>query len=191
MNQTSFSHPMRLARGDFDRYLKGNGIDIGAGPDPLRPPLGSVISWDLPQGDAQYLEGIPTNSLDFVYSSHCLEHMRDVRIAISNWARVLKPKGIFYILIPDYQLYEKCQWPSVNNTDHKASFSLSLTRDKVRRENHFHLSDLKPILHTAGLTLIEAELEDDNYNYNLAPSIDQTLHTALAQIRLVAIKLTS
>src|ERR1700733_7205063 len=98
MKETSKCHTMRLARGDFHRYLKGKGIDIGAGDDPLQSPFGNVIPWDLPQGDAQYLEGIATNSLDFVYSSHCLEHMLDPRIAISNWGRVLNQKGVLNVV---------------------------------------------------------------------------------------------
>src|SRR5437867_5758022 len=85
MRETSKCEEMRRNRGDFDNYLKGEGIDIGAGEDVLKIPNGMVRPWDVPDGDAQLMAGVPDNSYDFVYSSHCLEHMRDVTQALTNW----------------------------------------------------------------------------------------------------------
>src|SRR5207248_11335926 len=110
---------MREQRGDFDNYLRGSGIDIGAGDDPLIIPNGTVRVWDLAEGDAQLMAGVADNTYDFVYSSHCLEHMRDVEQALRNWVRILKPGGILYLVVPDYILYEKMVWPSRFNPDHK------------------------------------------------------------------------
>jgi len=53
--ETSKSLPHMSARGDFVKYLHGNGIDIGSGDDPLSVPLGNVTTWDTDQGDAQSL----------------------------------------------------------------------------------------------------------------------------------------
>lgn len=78
------------------RYFVGEGIDIGCGPDPISlyseffPKMGRVRGWDLPDGDAQYLEGLQDESFDFIHSSHCLEHMNDPFVALKNWFRVLK-----------------------------------------------------------------------------------------------------
>ena len=58
-------------------------------------------------GDAQNLKGIDDESLDFVYSSHCLEHMVDVRIALLNWFRVVRKGGYLILYIPHRDLYEK------------------------------------------------------------------------------------
>src|SRR5262249_16183994 len=91
MRETSNSYHLRKARGDFDNYLKGSGIDIGSGPDPLKVESGSVRPWDVPDGDAQLMPGVPDGQLDFAYSSHCLEHMRDVPESLKNWTRILKP----------------------------------------------------------------------------------------------------
>jgi SAM-dependent methyltransferase len=188
MRETSKCYQLRKARGDFDSYLKGNGIDIGSGPDPLKVEQGSVRPWDLPDGDAQLLPGVPDNQLDFVYSSHCLEHMRDVPESLKNWTRVLKPGGFLYVVVPDYLLYEKMNWPSMFNGDHKQSFSFLITRRHVQRPNHWHINeDLGPLLVQLGLEPLRVTVEDMAFNYNAGP-FDQTLQNALAQLCVVAKK---
>jgi SAM-dependent methyltransferase len=188
MKETSKCKDMRAGRGDFTKYLVGHGIDIGAGDDPLVVERGSVLAWDLKDGDAQLMDGVADNSFDFVYSSHCLEHMRDVPEALRNWVRILKPGGFLYTVVPDYILYEKMTWPPMFNTDHKQSFSFLVTRSMVRRDNHYHLEqDLFPLLKQYGLTVVDARLEDAAFNYN-AGMYDQTFYTALSQLCIVAQK---
>jgi len=182
MRETSKCHLLRAARGDFENYLNGDILDVGCGPDPLKPPQGVVRPWDLTDGDASYLQTIPDRSFDSLYSSHCLEHLPDLKIALANWVRVVKDGGWIYITIPDYTLYEKERWPSRFNSDHKCSFSISKTRDEVGRDSHFNIkNDLDPIMVELGCRLVRVELEDVNYNYGL-PETDQTIGKALAQI---------
>lgn len=188
MKETAKCKEMRAARGDFEKYLRGSGIDIGAGDDVLEVESGSVRRWDLEDGDAQTLAGIAENSFDFVYSSHCLEHMRDVAEALKNWTRVLKSGGYLYVVVPDYILYEKLMWPSLYNTDHKQSFSFLVTRGMVGRSNHYHLEqDFFPILRNLGYTIVSAGVEDAGFNYNEGRA-DQTLGSALAQLCVIAQK---
>jgi precorrin-6B methylase 2 len=111
------------------RYFVGSGIDIGAGPDGLSkycgvfPLLHAVRDWDMADGDAQYLHGVADASVDFVHSSHALEHMCDPRVALANWLRVVKPGGHVIVTVPDEDMYERGVWPSRRNTDHKWTFS--------------------------------------------------------------------
>lgn len=123
----------RFSEGAFHtRYFVGEGIDIGGKPDPLGqyieifPLLMRVQTWDLEQGDAQFMQGVPDDHFDFVHSSHCLEHMHDARVALGNWARIVKPGGYLIVTVPDEDLYEHGHWPSRYNPDHK------LLRDFVR-----------------------------------------------------------
>ena len=60
----------------------------------------SCRSWDLPDGDAQYMASIEDGLFDFVHSSHCLEHMQDPQTALANWIRILKPGGAFNLPRP-------------------------------------------------------------------------------------------
>ena len=183
MGATSRSRAVRQRKGHFSLYLKGSGLDIGCGNDLLLPEHGKAAPWDVPQGDAAELAGIPLASLDFVYSSHSLEHMRSVEAALRRWVHVVKPSGYLFLLLPDFCLYEHLKWPSQFNGDHKHSFSLDLTRAKVRRDNHYHVGqDLAPLLSTLGCDMVEASVEDDGYDYN-AGFADQTAgDRALAQI---------
>jgi ubiquinone/menaquinone biosynthesis C-methylase UbiE len=131
MHEASKALMRRLHDNRFStRYFVGDGIDIGCGPDSIAqyieqfPLMRSVKNWDLPDGDAQYLATVADNSLDFVHSSHCLEHMVNPKESLKHWLRVLKPGGHAVIMIPDEDLYEQGMFPSTNNSDHKWTFTL-------------------------------------------------------------------
>jgi SAM-dependent methyltransferase len=42
-----------------------------------------------------------SNSLDYVASSHVLEHVANPLAALAEWYRVLRPDGIVYLVVPD------------------------------------------------------------------------------------------
>lgn len=118
--ETAKSHARRVREKFFEKYCQGEGLDIGYGADIIDF---SASGWDLRNGDAQYLAGIEDESFDYVYSSHCLEHMYDVRIALKNWFRVVRKGGYLLLAIPHRDLYEKKnQLPSLWNGDHKHMF---------------------------------------------------------------------
>jgi SAM-dependent methyltransferase len=104
MAETSKAHDRRVREGFFENYCGGNGIDIGFGGDILCP---NCVGWDRVDGDATYLEGVSDNSFDFVYSSHCLEHIPDMETALKNWWRILKRGGYLILFLPHRDLYEK------------------------------------------------------------------------------------
>ena len=118
--ETAKSHDRRVREKFFEKYCQGEGLDVGYGADIIIP---NASGWDFRNGDAQYLAGIEDESFDFVYSSHCLEHMYDVRIALQNWFRVVRRGGYLLLAIPHRDLYEKRnQLPSRWNGDHKHMF---------------------------------------------------------------------
>lgn len=120
--ETAKSHNRHVSEGFFDKYCQGEGLDIGCGADPI---IDGCSGWDMVNGDAQYLASIPDETFDFVYSSHCLEHMVDVRVALANWFRVIRPGGYLLLYIPHRDLYEKRRrLPSQWNPDHKHFFLL-------------------------------------------------------------------
>jgi ubiquinone/menaquinone biosynthesis C-methylase UbiE len=190
--ETSKCYEKRINLGHFNKYLCGKGIDIGAGRDCLVVQDGTVINWDLKDGNGAQLKTIEENSLDFVYSSHLMEHIKDLNIAIKNYKRVLKENGIFYFVVPDFKLYEKNNWPSNYNKSHKHSFSIDIKREETHRENHWNIKEnLEPLLNKFNFKVLECYLEDDNYNYNLDKIIDQTKekeNMVLAQICIIAKK---
>jgi SAM-dependent methyltransferase len=179
---------MRTKRGDYEKFFRGEGIDIGSNIDILKSPYGTARGWDLQDGDAQLMASVPDEKFDFVYSSHCLEHMRDVPESIRNWQRILKRSGWLYIVVPDYILYEKMTFPSRFNPDHKQSFSDRISRLQVGRPNHWHMDqDLVPLLRELGLTEISWGLEHEKFDFN-AGIYDQTMGDAMAQLCCTARK---
>jgi SAM-dependent methyltransferase len=137
-HETSKAMGRRLRDPVFrERYFVGDALDIGAGSDGLGrqigvwPLLKTVSEWDVGDGDAQYLEGVPDNSFDLVYSSHCLEHVRNPDAALHRWHDVLKPGGHMVVAVPDYVMYEREQWPSRFNDDHKTRFTFQLVAEML------------------------------------------------------------
>jgi len=116
------------------RWIIGDGIDIGCGPDPLSklsdffPLMKSLKPWDLPDGDAMLMGGVPDQTYDFVHSSHCLEHLVDPFLAMANWIRICKEEGYLLLTVPDEDLYEQGVWPSTFNSDHKWTFTILKSR---------------------------------------------------------------
>ncbi|WP_176046421.1 class I SAM-dependent methyltransferase [Burkholderia sp. BCC1644] len=178
MNEASKAIARRLHDARFaTRYFVGDGIDVGAGDDSIAqyqeffPGMRSVRAWDMPDGDAQHLAGVPDESLDFVHSSHCLEHMRDPTQALHNWFRVLKPDGHLVCMVPDEDLYEQGHFPSTFNGDHKWTFTLWKAQSWSSRS--INLFDLLQELGPSAQPL-KVELLDATFRFRL-PRSDQTL----------------
>ena len=131
MRELSKSIPRRLSDPYFgNQYFVGNGIDIGGLPDPLNlylevfPKITSVQIWDWDDGDAQFMEGVLEDSVDFVHSSHCLEHLVDPIEGLKNWFRIIRPGGHLITTVPEEDLYEQGTFPSTFNRDHKWTFTI-------------------------------------------------------------------
>jgi SAM-dependent methyltransferase len=180
MNETAKSQQVRSA--DYARYFHGRGLDIGCGADKLAIDGCQIDGWDLPQGDAQYLDEIEFTNYDFVYSSHCLEHMEDVPTALYHWASVLKSDGVLYIVVPDFLLYEQGVFPSRFNGDHKAIFSLFDIQTNPPFEKFYTFKRMAEIGRSLNLTMLDAKIECGGYDFTkIGTGLDQTLGNAMAQ----------
>lgn len=90
------------------QYCAGRGVDIGASRWPLP---GARPVEDTPEEDAHRLREAD-GSLDFVFSSHTLEHLDDWQGALRHWHAKLKPGGVLFLYLP----HEVCSmWqPGIN-----------------------------------------------------------------------------
>lgn len=163
-------------------------LDVGGGDD-CHP---RAQRYDIQDGDAQTLLGVPDDKYDVLWSSHCLEHLRLPHVAVRRWIEVVRPGGFLWIIVPDFWLYEHGLWPSKFNGDHKHAF---LTRRGPRTPTD--IPDVMIFLenfaaqfgrHTAVRRL---ERADSGYDYKRLrdATYDQTLHGAEAAIELVLQKL--
>jgi ADP-heptose:LPS heptosyltransferase/predicted SAM-dependent methyltransferase len=122
---------------DVAPYLKGRGLDVGAGDFKVLPHVISVdnmnhaqfgfsVRPDVMVQTAEDLSVFANGSMDFVYSSHLLEHLEDPEKALKEWWRVVKNKGCLILYLPHEDLYPKMGEEGAN-PDHKQN----LNEDKV------------------------------------------------------------
>ena len=120
-------------------YLKGRGLDIGAGDFKVLPHVISVdnmhhaqfgfnVRPDILVQSADKLDMFAFESMDFVYSSHLLEHMENPEKALKEWWYRVKPGGYMILYLPHEDLYPKVGEEGAN-PDHKHD----LNEDKVIR----------------------------------------------------------
>jgi len=181
MNETSKLNKYRMVNG-YDKYFTGSGIDIGCGSDVLSKEvfrgITSVRPYDLDSGDAQSCSNIEDSTFDFVYSSHCLEHMVDPHRALEHWVRIRKPGGYVVVAVPHEVYYEKCHWPSMFNSDHKHSFRIEDTT--VMPQSIFVMDMLSGL---EGIEVVSCDLIV-NFDMNRFWE-DQTLGDGICQIEFI------
>jgi len=120
MNETSKT---RKLWGSLEyTILTGKGIDIGCGNDPVTP---TARTFDVNDGDANKVSSFINEEFDFVYASHCLEHMRDPQKTLLDWWKLVRVGGHLFFIVPDEDLYEQGIFPSRFNDDHKYTFTIS------------------------------------------------------------------
>lgn len=77
-------------------FCQGKGVDVGAGKWPL-PGATPVELTD--GGDANALP-VDNGSLDYVFSSHCLEHLHNPVAAVEHWKAKLREGGTLFLYLP-------------------------------------------------------------------------------------------
>lgn len=179
--ESSKARERRLAEGYFSSIFLGSGIDIGCGDDPVTQ---DCVRWDRADGDAQSLEGVLDASFDWVYSSHCLEHLVDPEAALARWWEIVRPGGKMLVVVPDEDLYEQGVWPSRFNHDHKWTFTIHKDGSwSPRSLNLAELASALPDHKVLWIRLIDA-------GYEHGPAVwDRTLGTAEANLELLVQKI--
>jgi SAM-dependent methyltransferase len=98
-----------------------SGLDIGCGNDKVFTTACGVDGRRLPTVDVVYdvtsLELLfSPGSMDYVYSSHCLEHLPDPEGAVKQWASFVRYDGYLVLYLPHRAYY------TVYNPDHLHTF---------------------------------------------------------------------
>ena len=93
-------------------YCKGYGYDIGCnrlewcfpGAVPIDPKIDHSDAYNLPLG-----------MVDYIFSSHCLEHLNNWMVALEHWTTRIRTGGTLFLYLPHYsQKY----WRPWNNRKH-------------------------------------------------------------------------
>jgi len=116
-------------RWELVEYTNGRGLDLGCGQFKAFPHFIGVDNghhWGMKGVDVHVdtcedLSLFATQSMDFVFSSHLLEHIVNYKSALKEWLRVIKPNGYLILYLPHKSFY-----PNIGemgaNPDHKHDF---------------------------------------------------------------------
>tara|TARA_B100000925_G_scaffold291752_1_gene281191 strand:- start:11480 stop:12073 length:594 start_codon:yes stop_codon:yes gene_type:complete len=97
-------YPEYMKRGNAAKFITpiaqqfciGDGVDIGAS----KWPVFSARAIDNNENENAYKINEKDESLDYIFSSHLLEHLDEPAKALKEWSRVLKKDGHIFIYVP-------------------------------------------------------------------------------------------
>lgn len=147
-------------------YTRGRGLDIGCGPFKAFPHFigvdsgkgwkGQDIRRDWVETEADDISLFADGSMDFVFSSHLLEHIEDTEKTLAEWWRVIRPGGHLVLYLPHRAFYPNCGGEGAN-PDHKHDFLPSEIQEWM-----------ETIAHDSGIswTLIENEERNETNEYS-------------------------
>jgi len=104
----------------------GTGIDVGCNREEWAYPGALMVDPAINEYDAL---NFPYDNLDYVFSSHCLEHLYDWVDVLDLWTSRLKSGGTLFLYLPDYsQVY----WRPWNNRKHLNIFTPEIIADYMK-----------------------------------------------------------
>jgi SAM-dependent methyltransferase len=137
-------------------FCSGVGYDIGC--NRLEWALPGAQAIDLLFDDEWEAYNLPAEKVDYIYSSHCLEHLPDWVKALDYWTSKLKDGGTLFLYLPHYnQEY----WRPWNNRKHIHIFTPEI---------------LKDYLYDRGYTNIFVSDRDLNDSFMVAAEFSDTLN---------------
>jgi len=104
--------------------LTGTGVDIGCSKLEWSFPGSIPIDLSLPGG--YHANNLPDGTYDYIFSSHCLEHVDRWTDTLNYWTSYLRKGGIMFLYLPHYsQKY----WRPWNNNKHVNILTDVMLRD--------------------------------------------------------------
>lgn len=118
--------------------LSGEGLDIGCNRPEWAFPGAKMI--DLEIDDEWSAYHLPEKEYDYIFSSHCLEHLTDWVGALDYWCTRLKKHGIIFLYLPSYS---QTYWRPWNNRKHINILTPKFIHDyfKAREFNNILVTD--------------------------------------------------
>lgn len=111
------------------KVCRGTGYDIG----------GNRLPWTYKDADGKQAllidplykseydaYNLPDMKVDYIFSSHCLEHLRDWVEALDYWRTKLHDNGVLFLYLPDYS---QSYWRPWHNRKHIHIFTPNVLRD--------------------------------------------------------------
>ena len=91
----------------------GEGYDIGYCKEEWKLPGANGI--DIGDGRGFHANLLPEGQVDYIFSSHCLEHVDNWVQTLEYWVSKIKKGGCLFLYLPDYS---QTYWRPWNNRKH-------------------------------------------------------------------------
>ena len=159
----------RYEMNEVIEYTKGVGIEVGCGLNKIHTAAVGInivltdSDYGYPFGAQIKADGISLpwfsdNSLDYVFSSHCLEHFYEPERALNEWTRIIKVGGYLVLILPHKKYYPNIGHPNANK-DHKHDFlpeDIKKMIDKIGRYEIVMMDTLHEKLENVKVAVEEA-----------------------------------
>lgn len=117
-----------------NEICKGEGYDIGCGRSEWALPGSIPIDVNFQDGFDAFC--LPKINVDYIFSSHCLEHLPNWVNVLDFWTQTLKPGGTLFLYLPDYsQEY----WRPWNNRKHVNIFTPQIIEDYLKANGYINI----------------------------------------------------
>ena len=139
-------------------WISGRGLDLGCGLDKISLHSYGIDLLPLPGVDflldIRDLYIFKNAEMDYVFSSHALEDLKDTEDTLREWWRVLKPEGHLILYLPHKDLYPNIGQHG-SNVAHKHDFVAKDILDILSRFARFKI------------LINEIRSKDDEYSFLL------------------------
>jgi len=133
-NAARFCMPFAL------ELCKGNGLDIGCHKPEWAFP--GAIMVDPIIDPTYHAMNLPEGEFDYIFSSHCLEHLPNWVDALKYWTTKLKKGGVLFLYLPDYSQH---YWRPWNNRKHIHIFKPEFINDYLVDSRQYSLVALSNV----------------------------------------------
>jgi predicted SAM-dependent methyltransferase len=104
----------------------GIGVDVGCNREDWKFPGAIAVDPVINEFDAL---NFPYENLDYIFSSHCLEHLLNWVDVLDYWTSKLKSGGVLFLYLPDYS---QSYWRPWHNRKHVNIFTPDIIVDYMR-----------------------------------------------------------
>lgn len=112
----------------------GDGYDIGCSKIEWALPNATPIDITLNNGFNAY--HLPAKKVDYIFSSHCLEHLYDWVAALDYWYETLHTGGVLFLYLPHY---DQQYWRPWNNRKHIHAFEPKIIYDYMVHKGYVNI----------------------------------------------------
>jgi len=124
-----------------EKFCVGKGLDIGCGRKEWSLPGSFPI--DIKFNEQYDAFNLPDGKFDYIFSSHCLEHLVDWSGALDLWISKLRNGGVLFLYLPDYSQEYWRPWNCKKHIHHfKSTIIVDFLKDRQMKNIFYSGVDL-------------------------------------------------